>query len=125
MQARSRREIIFSQVEILEEDFLGDFPREMLLPALWGELGLEREHPAFASFCLDAALMCEADVVASWMKMAPRSDAEVAISTIEFYWRRRLKVDPGWKEHGPAWSNRVIRAKRRALKMMCVAHDDS
>lgn len=124
--AAQARELIFSQAELLEEDLYGDFPKSLLFPALWDELELSKHVPAFAAFCFDAALMCDAEVVQNWMRLAPKDgDPEVRISTIEFYWRRRLKVDLGWKEHGPAWTNRVNRAKQRALKMMREEHVDT
>ena len=42
---------------------------------------------------------------------------EAALRGVEFYRRRRLRVDPLWPVLGVEWSNRCNRAKTRALKM--------
>ena len=136
---RHNREHCFAVVELDEDDPAAVFPRALVLPALWAELGASKLPSGLDCFCLDAALMCEVATVKTWLELLPRTagptardrldvdsahrgepELEVAnaIRSIEFFWRRRLRVDPGWAVHGPAWSNRVNRAKRRAFKMI-------
>lgn len=132
---RANRERCLELCEIDENDPGACFPREVLLPALWSQISGPRLPLGLDSFCLDAAVMCGAETVIGWFKVLSGSTRsldwesffdgtsssltpENAMGSIELLWRRRLRIDPGWREHGPAWSNRINRAKRRALKMI-------
>jgi len=45
-------------------------------------------------------------------------DLSIVIDGISLFHRRRLKAEPGWVDNHPAWVNRLIRAKSRAIKML-------
>ncbi len=136
---RANRERCFEECELDEDDGCSALPRELVLPALWSELNASSLPGGLDSFCLDASIMCGVEVVKGWLEILTfrsarsssgklylgRYDSELqeltgenAVRSVELLWRRRLRVDPGWKEHGPAWTNRVNRAKRRAMKMI-------
>jgi lysozyme family protein len=48
---------------------------------------------------------------------------EIAITGLEFFRRRRYKVDPLWNKLGTEWTNRCNRAKSRALSMRSARFD--
>jgi len=105
------------------------------LQLIWDRCSCDYLDRGLDYFVLDTALVHRLDRIGVWLntlagngytvdisdgtiyyitKLEPR----VAIRGLEFYRRRSLQSDPDWARLGPVWTNRVNRAKRRALKMI-------
>lgn len=51
------------------------------------------------------------------IRAAYEMGSETLVSGLEVFRRRRMKLDPAWPVHGQAWTNRVNRAKYKALQL--------
>lgn len=110
-------------------------PTEADLLELWSKCSCDHLDRGLDYFVLDTAMVHRLDRLGVWLnglagngytveitdgtlyyvtKLEPR----VAIRGLEFYRRRSLQSDPDWARLGSVWTNRVNRAKRRALKMV-------
>lgn len=110
-------------------------PTEDELLKVWERCSCDHLDRGLDYFVLDTAIVHRLDRLGVWLnslagngytveitdgtlyyvtKLEPR----VAIRGLEFYRRRSLQSDPDWARLGSVWTNRVNRAKRRALKMV-------
>ena len=105
------------------------------LELLWDRCGCDSLERGVDYFVLDTAASAGYDRLGRWLNQiagqgyeihvtdgtlhyVTKLEPKVAIRGLEFYRRRSLHSDPGWVTHGPIWTNRVNRVKRRALKMI-------
>ena len=115
---------------------LAEYPgyTELQFESMWNWLRCDLLPDGLDYFVCDTAISCGSDHAARWARLIAGTHgldmdldtvarlteigSEPATNGIEFFRRRRFRTDPGWSQHGTAWSNRVNRAKRRALKMI-------
>ena len=103
--------------------------------AIWDVIGGDDLPEGLDYFMFDSALTCSSVAACKWLELVTGNSicpityhgaiarsaelgAEVVISGLELFRRRRLKADPDWQRLGVEWSNRCTRAKTRALKMV-------
>jgi len=103
----------------------------------WRELGCEGLPPGVDYFLLDAGMQAGKVSAVSWLRLSVQMEpsgppdqtvlglswllsAREIIHAIEVLRRRRAKADPLWPSFSSAMSNRITRAKGRALKMVQV-----
>ena len=101
----------------------------------WGRCSLLEDGLDY--FFFDTSVHCGWQTAARWLRelvgmpglevdewVVDRANrmAETAIGGLEFYRRRRYKVDPLWLQLGAEWTNRCNRAKTRAAKIALGEH---
>ena len=106
-----------------------------VLEAVWGVIAGDDLPSGLDYFMLDSSVACTTAASCKWLELVTGNSfcpityhgavarsaelgAEVVISGLELFRRRRLKADPDWQRLGVEWSNRCTRAKTRALKMV-------
>lgn len=124
------REATYSNVRDL--DFTDAL--EVYRECIWDPLRCNELPLGVDYFAFDCGICCGVEVTKRWLQMvvgimrdqgmsheviqrAHARDSRGLVEGLEFLRRRRLKSHPGWPLFQEAWTNRVNRAKRRALAM--------
>ena len=90
------------------------------LESLWRYLECDELSNGLDFFTFDTGLEAGEITTQGWLMLVSQTYGDepvVIIERLEFLRRRRLKVDPNWATLGQEWTNRINRAKRKALQI--------